>query len=437
MLNAGLAAALMMGIVLCVLLIGLPIGFSLGLSGLGAIFLATGFDNWIDLVGGTAVHHLSSFGFLAFPLFILMGTVVTESGLGPKLIDFSLKWFSRIPGPLHVATIVACGIFSSFSGSSVATAAAVGGIMLPEFKRRGHDLRMGMGAVAAGGTLGIIIPPSAHFILYGELTQTSVTRLFLAGIVPALILMVVFIAYTMIAVVRRPALAPTAVEGITWAERLIAFRQIWTGLVLMFCVLGGIFFGVVTPTEAAAMGALVAILLGLFVLRGLTLRSTHRAILKAAHATTMIGFIILGGLILGRGIVLLGFSDALVEFIQDSGLSHWQILLSVNVLLLLLGTIMDGAAIVLVMVPLLFPVMTSLGYDPVWFGVMFGINMELGLIHPPVGLNLFIIQAVTGEKMGTIFLGALPYAILMLGVLALIVVFPDIVLWLPDLAGAQ
>jgi C4-dicarboxylate transporter DctM subunit len=433
MISPALGAACLFAIILGVLLIGLPIAFTLGLAGLVSIVLGSGWTDWLDLAGGTAVHNLSSFGFLAFPLFILMGTLVTESGLGPRLIDFALKWMSRVPGPLHAATVLACGIFSSFSGSSVATAAAVGGIVLPEMKRRGHDLGLGMGAVAAGGTLGVMIPPSAHFILYGELTQTSVAALFLAGIVPAAILIVVFLAYTMLAVVRRPALAPPIPEGVTWVDRWIALRRIWTGLILMAAVLGGIFFGIVTPTEAAGLGALVALLLGLFVIRGLRLPTAYQAALKAVQAATMIGFIILGGLILGRGVVLLGISDEMVTWIGHSGLARWQVLLLVNVLLLLLGTIMDGAGIVLVMTPLLFPVMTDLGFDPIWFGVMFGLNMELGLIHPPVGLNLFVIQSVTGEPIGRIFRGTLPYAALMLAVLVLIIVFPDIVLWLPNL----
>jgi C4-dicarboxylate transporter DctM subunit len=415
------------------ILVGLPVAYCLGVTGLAGLIFAEGSKAWVVLTGGAALHHLASFGLLAIPLFILMSSYITESGMGPKLIDFTTKWFSRLPGYLHSAAIAACGVFSAMCGSSMATAAAIGGVILPEIKRRGHDMRMGLGAVAAGGTLGILIPPSNQFILYGVLTETSVARLFMAGIVPGILMVACFIAYTSIRSVRNPLMAPGSKDKITWGERWLALRQIWTGLILIASVLGGIFFGIVTPTEAAAVGGLLALLLGIFVLKKLTIAMSHQAAVKAVQITTMVGFIIMGGLILGRAITLLDLSGELIFMIEQSGLSRWSVMILVNLVLLFLGMLMDGAAIVMITTPLLFPVVISLGFDPIWFGVVFCINIELALITPPVGMNLFIIKGITDEKMIEIVKGVMPYFFIMVGMLIVVMIFPQLSLWLPTI----
>ena len=286
---------------------------------------------------------------------------------------------------------------------------------------------------AAGGTLGILIPPSNQFILYGVLTETSVARLFMAGILPGILMVACFIAYTSIRSVRDPLMAPGSRDKITWGERWLALRQIWTGLVLIASVLGGIFFGVVTPTEAAALGGLLALLLGIFVLKKLTISISHQAAVKAVQITTMVGFIIMGGLILGRAITLLDLSGELIAMIEGSGLSRWSVMILINFVLLFLGMLMDGAAIVMITTPLIFPVVVSLGFDPIWFGVVFCINVELALITPPVGMNLFIIKGITDEKMLEIIKGVLPYFLIMVGMLILVMIFPQLSLWLPTI----
>lgn len=430
----GLTAGLVTIGLVALLLVGIPIAYVLGMTGIFGLFSATnGTDAWLSLTSGAAMH-LSSSSLLAIPLFMLMSAYITESGMGPRLLDFTDKWFSKFPGALYNAAIAACGAFSTMSGSSVATAGAIGGVVIPEFRRRGLNVRRGMGAVAAGGTLGVLIPPSTAFIVYGELTETSVARLFLAGVVPGVLILTVFIAYTtFVSRIEEKKAPPTIEEDVSWLDRWISLRQIWSALVLMLAVLGGIFFGVVTPTEAAALGALAAMFIGVYVLKGLSWAGVHRAAVRSIYSITMIGTILLGGLILGRAITLLGISQDLVNLIQGTGQPGWVVIIWIMLLLFFLGMFMDGAAITVITIPLLFPVISSYGYDPVWFAIIFVVNTEVGLITPPVGMNLFIVKAISGEPMMEVIKGTLPYTTLLILSLVTLILFPQISLWLPNL----
>lgn len=432
--NLGITAGLVTAGLLALLLLGIPIAYVLGMTGIFGLYSATGGTSaWISLTSGAAMH-LSSSSLLAIPLFMLMSAYITESGMGPKLLDFTDKWFSKMPGALYNAALAACGAFSTLSGSSVATAGAIGGVVIPEFQRRGLNVKRGMGAVAAGGTLGVLIPPSTGFIIYGELTETSVARLFMAGIIPGLSILAVFMIYTMIVSHAEERKAPPSIQpDVTWVERWTSLRQIWSAIVLMLAVLGGIFFGVVTPTEAAALGALAAMLIGIYVLKGLTWKGVHRAAVRSIYSITMIGTILLGGLILGRAITMLGISQDLVDLIQSTGQPGWMVIIWIMLLLFFLGMFLDGAAMTVITIPLLFPVISSYGYDPVWFAIVFVVNTEIGLLTPPVGMNLFIVKAISGEPMSDVVKGALPYTLLLLLMLIILIIFPQISLWLPDL----
>lgn len=432
--NLGITAGLVTAGLLALLLLGIPIAYVLGMTGIFGLYSATGGTSaWVSLTSGAALH-LSSSSLLAIPLFMLMSAYITESGMGPKLLDFTDKWFSKMPGALYNAALAACGAFSTLSGSSVATAGAIGGVVIPEFKRRGMNVKRGMGAVAAGGTLGVLIPPSTAFIIYGELTETSVARLFMAGIVPGLAILAVFMTYTTIVSRAEERNTPLVNEAdVTWVERWASLRQIWSAIVLMAAVLGGIFFGVVTPTEAAALGALSAMLIGVYVLKGLTWKGVHRAAVRSIYSITMIGTILLGGLILGRAITMLGISQDLVDLIQGTGQPGWMVIIWIMLLLFFLGMFLDGAAMTVITIPLLFPVISSYGYDPVWFAIIFVVNTEIGLLTPPVGMNLFIVKAISGEPMGDVVKGALPYTLLLFMMLVILIIFPQISLWLPDL----
>lgn len=432
--NLGITAGLVTAGLLALLLLGIPIAYVLGMTGIFGLYSATGGTSaWISLTSGAAMH-LSSSSLLAIPLFMLMSAYITESGMGPKLLDFTDKWFSKMPGALYNAALAACGAFSTLSGSSVATAGAIGGVVIPEFQRRGLNVKRGMGAVAAGGTLGVLIPPSTGFIIYGELTETSVARLFMAGIIPGLSILAVFMIYTMIVSHAEERKAPPSIQpDVTWVERWTSLRQIWSAIMLMLAVLGGIFFGVVTPTEAAALGALAAMLIGIYVLKGLRWKGVHRAAVRSIYSITMIGTILLGGLILGRAITMLGISQDLVDLIQSTGQPGWMVIIWIMLLLFFLGMFLDGAAMTVITIPLLFPVISSYGYDPVWFAIVFVVNTEIGLLTPPVGMNLFIVKAISGEPMSDVVKGALPYTLLLLMMLIILIIFPQISLWLPDL----
>lgn len=421
---------------LCAIFIGLPVAIALGSVGILSLFYIGGTHTIIIMTGSTAVHELSHFGLLAIPLFMLMGSAVTVSGIGSDIADVVTKWLHRVPGALHSAAVVSCAIFAAMSSSSVATAAAIGGFILPEMKRRGHNIRLGIGAVAVGGTLGILIPPSNYFILYGVLTETSITRLFLAGVVPGLMIMSVVVAFNTILFWLRPSLTPveTRESAPTWTEKWIALRRSWTGMLLIFSVIGGIFMGVVTPTEAGGLGAVIALLIGSTVLKTINRSNFGRILIQAVQTTSMMGFIIFGGMMLARASTMLNLSGWLIGLISESGLSPWMVLLLINIFLLCLGMFMDAAAITMLTVPLLFPVIVALGFDPVWFGVVVALNMELALVTPPVGLNIFVLKAVARVPMREAILGTLPYAGLLLMCLILVIVFPQIALWLPNLA---
>ncbi len=419
---------------LVAIFIGLPVAIALGSVGMLGLYYVGGMPTLVIMTGSTALHELSHFSLLAIPLFMLMGAIVTASGIGIAITDVVVKWLHRIPGALHSAAVVSCALFAAMSSSSVATAAAVGGFMVPEMKRRGHNLKLGVGSIAVGGTLGLLIPPSNYFIMYGVLTDTSITQLFLAGIVPGIMITLVIVAFNTTLFWLRPGLnASGAADGEvpSWVEKWQALRRSWTGILLIIAVIGGISFGVVTPTEAGGLGAIIALFIGTRVLKSIDMNRMSAILVQAVHATSMIGFIIFGGLMLARTSTLLNISGFLISIITDSGLSPWVVLLCINVLLLLLGMFMDAAAITMLAVPLLFPVITALGFDPVWFAVVVAINMELALVTPPLGLNIFVLKAVSGVTMKEAIQGTLPYAGLLFLCLLLIIAFPQIALWLP------
>lgn len=433
--SVGLLGAILLIGMLVAIFLGMPVAIALAAVGLLGLYYAGGVPTVILMTGGTAINELSHFSLLAIPMFMMMSAVVSASGIGKTIVDFITKWLYRIPGALHSAAVISCTIFAAMSSSSVATAATVGGFILPEMKQRGHDMRLSIGAVAVGGTLGILIPPSNFFIIYGVLTGTSISKLFMAGIVPGVMIMLVLVAFNTILFSLRPSLTPAGdhLYVPTKAEKMAALRNSWTSLLLIVCVVGGIVFGVVTPTEAGGLGAAIAFMIGFFVLRTLKLVDLSPVLLQAVRTTSMMGFIIFSGLILSRASTMMNISPRLIELVRDSGFEPWQVIVMINILLFVLGMFMDAAAVTIMTVPLIVPIVVSLGYDPIWFAVIFAINMELALVSPPVGLNLFVLQGVSGVPLKDAIVGVLPYAGLMLLCLIILIIFPDITLWLPGL----
>jgi C4-dicarboxylate transporter DctM subunit len=414
------------------LVFGMPIAFVLGLAGLLILLTTqTGVLGWSAL-STIAYGDIGSFILTAVPLFLFMGHIVSSAGLGDELYDVLMKWLNWLPGGLAVASVTACAGFGAISGSSVATAATVTQVAHPEMAKRGYDNRLIAGALAAGGTLGILIPPSIPLILYGSITEQSVGKLFIAGILPGMTEALIAVTYIVIISRLRPQLVPQQ-PHVTWKERFNSLRKVWTFLLLVVVVLGGIYLGVTTPTESAAAGALVSLILAAFVFKTLTWANLKDAVLGAAQTTAMVMSIIIGALIFGYAITVQGIPQAIAAWVVESSLSPLATLIAINLLMFFLGFFLEVVSIMLITLPIFFPIITALGFDPIWFGIVLMMNMELALVTPPVGLNLFVLKGVTGDTLGNIIKGTFPFMILEVLDLVLIIAFPQISLWLPSM----
>jgi C4-dicarboxylate transporter DctM subunit len=418
------------GLLVVLLLSGLWIAFGLGLAGIVLLLLAGGPANLAPL-GSIAWNTVESFVLTSVPLFILMGEVILRAGLSDGFYRSMGLWFQGLRGGLLQSNIVACAIFAAVSGSSVATAAAIGTVAIPEMVNRGYERRILFGSLAAGGTLGILIPPSIPMIIYAALVEQSVERLFIAGIVPGIVMSLIFMAYIWGHVALRPGLVPANEMRATWGERLRGAAGVAPMAALILLVLGSIWLGYATPTEAAAIGASAAI--GLSALaRRLTWRIFVDSVSGTVRTTCMVLFIIVGAQILSYALVRTGASRALTAWVVGLGLSRWLLFAIIILLYIFLGCIIDGVSMMVLTLPILYPIVVAAGFDPIWFGIVLVIMIELGGITPPVGLNMFVIQGLSGGRpMSEIVWGSLPFGVLMLVVLVLISIFPGLVTWLP------
>lgn len=427
-------AALLVVVLLFVFMaLGVPVAFSLGLTAAVATFFLLGPKLLIN-VANIAFEKGADNLFIVAPLFIFMAAVVAYSGVAEQAFTAAHRWLNRMPGALASSSLVACTAFAAISGSSPATSATVGYFAIPEMLRHGYNRRLAAGTIAAGGTLGILIPPSVTMILYGIITETSIAKLFIAGILPGLMLSGLMIAYTTLVATLKPDVAPAA-PRFTWRERFTSLKGIWGVLFLFMAVLGSIYFGIATPSESAAIGAGGALLLTWLTGR-MTWARLWEATTKSARVTAMVMFLIFGGFTLSYVVSSLGIGHGLARLLLDSGLRPWTIMIGYNILLMLLGTLMEPAAMMVLTLPILFPVFLQMGFDPVWLGVIITINAELGMITPPFGLNLFVLKSVVPSEvqLSDIVLGSLPYAVVLLLGLALVMAFPEIALVLPALS---
>lgn len=410
------------------LLAGVPVAFAL--AGLGAAMLSLKGLPMV-MVGQNLTGALNNFVLLAVPLFLLMSNLLLRGGAGRDLFDAVQSWVGHWPGGLGIATLLSCGIFSAISGSSVATAATVGTVAIPEMERRGYGKRFTVGLLAAGGTLGILIPPSIPLIVYGVITEESIGSLFLAGIGPGVLLIVLFSAWTVVAARRT--------EGGGRSERADAARRLRASLraaptvALAVVMLGGIYSGAFTPTEAAAVGAVFAFLITAVLLRSLSVADFVDA-LRATLVTTVVLFlVVIGAKIFGRAITIYRIPADVSMFVTTTIDSEFVFLAFVAAILLVVGLFLESLAMLLIMVPVLFPSVLGFGIDPIWFGIFFVMLIEVALITPPVGLNLFVIQAVAKTGLSDVVRGVLPFVCLMLLGVLLISIFPSIALYLPFL----
>ena len=417
---------LILAALFALLLMRVPVAFALGGLGL-ALLLLGGFS---PLMAPQAIlSTLDGFILLAVPLFLLMSNVLLKGGVGSDLYAAVHAWVGHWPGGLAVATIISCGIFAAISGSSVATAATIGTVAVPEMIARGYDRRFVYGLVAAGGTLGILIPPSIPMIVYGFVTEESVIALFLAGIGPGLALVALFIVFSMVYArffggQRREARA-------SWSERWRAGLRALPSVALSALIIGGIYSGAFTPTEAAAVGFAAALFITSVVLRSLTLADFMEAAFDAMATTVAILLIIAGAKVFGKAITLYRLPQDISLFIGQTIETPLAFILVVSLVLLLMGLVFETLSMVLIMTPVLLPAALHMGFDPIWFGIFMVVMVECALITPPVGLNLYVIQSVARTTLGEVARGVLPFLFLMFATVALLYVWTDLALFIP------
>lgn len=422
-LASGVAATVLTGAVL---------GAALGLVGFAILHFASGGATQLGVQA--AWNVLNEFTITAIPMFILLGEVLVASGLAGGAYRALQPLFARVPGGLLHTNIAVCTVFGAVSGSSMSVAAAVGSVAYPELKRRGYDRAAVVGSLAGGGTLGLLIPPSLSLLIYGALTDVSIGKLFLAGVLPGLMMALLFMLYIGIAAWRRPHLTPDDGARVPFGRALGGLVQLLPLLILIVAVLGTLFAGIATPTEAAAVGVLATIIIGrLF--GELSLARFWQALVNTVVTYATIGFVFIGAVVLAQSISALGLPQALLKSVEAMALSKYLVLAIVIAIYFVLGCIFDGLSMMIMTLPIVFPLLTGLGFDPIWLGVIVTIMIEVGMLTPPVGMNLFVLVGITGREveLGEAARAALPYwGLLLLGVASLIA-FPSIATFLPGL----
>jgi len=420
-----------------VLLTGAPVAFSLGAVAIGFLLIFSGTGS-LGVIAETLFGGLNEFALLSIPMFILMGAAVASSRAGSDLYEALERWFYKVPGGLIISNLGACSIFAALSGSSPATCAAIGKMGIPEMQRRGYPDSLATGAIAAGGTLGILIPPSITMIVYGIATETSIGRLFIAGIIPGIMLTVLFMAWSLYYAKRSGFHFKLGDKGYSWKEKIEILPKILPFLIIIALILYALYGGIATPSEAAGVGAFVCIALVVVIYRMWNLRE-HWEILKSATRESVMIMMIIGmAALFSYMMSSLYITQALAEWIAALNVSPWALLISVNLFLLVAGLFLPPVAVILMTAPTLVPIVEAIGFDPIWFGVMLTLNMEIGLITPPVGLNLYVINSIAPDvKLPTILWGALPFMLCMLLGIVLLILFPGIATWLPEVLMGQ
>jgi len=422
---------IILSFMLVLMLIGFPIAFTMGVIGVIGIWYLADIDIALGVIRMSVYESASNYFFCVLPFFILMGFLTLKAGISGYLYSAAQKWFGFLPGGLSIATVVGCGGFAAICGDSLATAATMGSVSLPEMKKYKYDDSLATGSVAAGGTLGILIPPSVGFVIYAMLTEESVGKLFMAGFLPGIFLITIFSLYIYLRCKINPAFGPKA-PRVSFSQRLRSLKEVWTVVLLFVIVIGGIYLGYFTPTEAGAVGVIGALIISLTYTE-FSWRGFVDALFSSIQMTAMIFTILVGVNILGYFVTLTGIPFKLAGLISDLNVSRYVIFGLILLLYLILGMLMNIVPMIMITLPILFPVVISLGFDPIWFGVIMVIMMEMGQITPPVGINVYIISGVAKDvPMSTIFKGILPFALLEIIVIVILSLFPQIVMLLPN-----
>src|SRR5437868_3988996 len=413
------------------MLLRVPVGMAMGLVGVSGFAYLVGGEPALKIIGHTSMRTVTDYTFGVIPMFLLMGAFVSNSGMSRELFRAANAFLGHLRGGLGVATIASCAGFASISGSSVATAATFSTVAYPEMRRHNYPQTFATGVIAAGGTLGAMLPPSTVLAVYGVITEQDIGKLFVAGILPGLLAITMYIITIVLIGAFRPGFLPTAPRA-SWHERRDAIREVWAPLTLFVFVIGGLYGGLFTPTEAGGMGAGGAFIIG--VLRGRLKRAAIRAaLLQATRTAAAVFTVLIGALLFGYFLTITQTPQKVTTFLTGLGLGRYGVLALIMLMYLVLGCLMDALAMVILTVPIIFPVIKELGFDPIWFGIIIVMTVELGLIHPPVGMIVFVIKSVIGDiDFSTIFYGVIPFIITDLIRLVILIAFPIIALWLPS-----
>ncbi|MQY51255.1 TRAP transporter large permease subunit [Rhodocyclus tenuis] len=418
------------GLLTALMLTGMPISISLGLTVLTFLFTMTQVP--LESVALKLFTGIEKFEIMAIPFFILAGNFLTHGGVARRMINFAVSLVGHWHGGLALAGVLACALFAAVCGSSVATVVAIGSVILPEMVRQGFPMRFGASVVATAGSLGILMLPSVVKVVYSVSTNTSIGALFIAGVIPGLLLALVLGTVTWY---RAKKFNYPRQKKATWAERWTAFRESVWGLVLVVVVMGGILSGIFTPTEAAAMSAVYAFFVAVFVYKDMTIKDVPKVLLNSANMSAMLLYIITNAVLFSFIMTNENIPQALAGWMLDHGLGVFTFLLGVNIILLIAGNFMEPSSIILIFAPILFPVAMKLGIDPVHFGILMIVNMEIGMCHPPVGLNLYVTSSITKMGITELTVAIWPWLLAMLCFLILITYWPAVSIWLPKTLG--
>ena len=419
-------------LLLLVLLLGMPVAFGLACT---AVLLALLNGISLSFLSITVLESLNSFTLLAVPLFVFMSQVLLTGKVGDNLFDTVNAWVRHLPGGLGVATVLSCAVFAAITGSGAATAATIGMVAYPAMIKRGYEKKFTLGLLASGGTLGILIPPSIPMILYSSITDASLDRLFVAGIVPGLLLTLLLAGY---AVWRSKRGGFVPEPKASWADRLSLTRRNIPGILLPVIIIGGIYSGTFTPTEAAAVGLTYSLFITLCIYRTLKLSQLPKVGLDGLCTSCMIGMIIIGAHLFGKVMTILGIPQQLTRIVVDYQFTPLMFVLAMNVVMLVLGAILETVSVVLLTMPLVLPIMNALEIDPIWYGVVLTVNMTIALITPPVGMDLYVIKSLRKDIMlSDVVRGVAPFTLLMLLFLILIIACPPLSTWLPSLMPSR
>ncbi|CAG9232953.1 C4-dicarboxylate transporter, DctM subunit [Paraburkholderia sabiae] len=423
----------MFGGLLAVLSLGVPIAFALLFIALVSLFITGGGWDALSLIPSTYWGSVATFTLTSVPMFMFMGAIVSASGMGARLYSALATILDGVPGGLAVATTLACGVMAAVSGSSVATAAAIGGFAVSEMRRHGLPAGQACGSVAAGGTLGILLPPSIPLIVYSVIAEQSIGRLFIATLVPGAIMALAFGLFQMTLALRRKSRGDVRTRPLAPLKaRIVALKDIGPFALLILIILGSLYRGLATPQEAASLGIIASLILAGVVYRELSWRKFREILTNAAQSSVMILAVISSAIVFGYVMTTSQVASSLTQLVAGAHVAPWVLFVSINLLLIFLGCFMETIAIIVVTMPVLVPVVQAYHWDLIWFGVVIVINMEMALIHPPVGLNLFVVQSVAPDvPLRRIVLGTLPYVFIMAGVLALIGIFPQLTMLIP------